>query len=101
VRVTIRNHTDRAVLIDPARLDLVPDDGPAAAPLAGPALAAVVAPGQAGERLLEALLTRREIPPRTTVSGFLVYPAGGYREARVAIEDVETGETEGFVSPVE
>ena len=35
-----------------------------------------------------------------TRTGFLVYPAGTYREAQVSIEDVETEETEGFATPV-
>jgi len=34
-------------------------------------------------------------------SRYLVYPPGVYREARISIEDAETGESEGFVTPVE
>jgi len=41
------------------------------------------------------------VAAHTTASGFLVYPPGVYREARISIEDVETGESEGFVTPVE
>ena len=39
VRVTIRNHTDRAVRLDPERLELVAPDAPSALPLQGAALA--------------------------------------------------------------
>ncbi len=101
VRVIIRNNTDRAVALDPSHLDLVPAGGEAAAPLAGPALAAVLTPDAAGARVRAERLAPGPIKPRTTVRGYLVYPTGAYREARVAIEDVETGETEGFVTPVE
>ncbi len=101
VRVVVRNHTDRPVALDPGRIDLVPERGEATGPLAGPALAAVIAPGVAGERVQRERLTNGQVAAHTTISGFLVYPAGVYREARIAIEDVETGETEGFVTPVQ
>jgi hypothetical protein len=101
VRVTIRNRTDRVLAVDPARLDLVPAEGSATAPLAGEALAAALAPGVAGDRVRAELLVARRIPAQATVTGFLVYPPGLYREARIAIEDVETGETEGFVAPLQ
>ena len=101
VRVTIRNNTERAVSIDPARLDLVPRAAPAAAPLAGAALAAAMAPGPAAERVRAERLTAQRVRPHTTVKGYLVYPRAQYREAQVSIEDVETEESEGFVTPVE
>jgi len=101
VRVTIRNNTDRAVSIDPAHLDLVPRDAPAAAPLTGPALAAAMMPGPAAERVRAERLTAQRVRPHTTVKGYLVYPRAQYREAQVSIEDVETEESEGFVTPVE
>ncbi len=101
VRVTVRNNTARAVTIDPARIDLVPAGGPASGPLAGADLARVLAPGAAGDRVRAEALRAGRIAAHTTVSGYLVYPPGAYREARVSIEDVETGESEGFVTPVE
>jgi hypothetical protein len=101
VRITVRNHTDRAVRVDPARMDLVTADGRAAAPLAGAALGAAIAPGAAGDRVRREAIGAKAIAPHTTVAGFLVYPPGRYAEARVAIEDVETEETEGFVVPVQ
>jgi len=101
VRVTVRNHTDRAVALDPTRVDLVPDDGAAVGPLSGAAFDGALVAGAAGERVRRERLTSGRIPPRTTRAGCLVYPAGRYREARIAIEDVETGETEGFVAPVQ
>src|SRR5881296_886730 len=99
VRVTIRNNTDRAVAFDPARLELV--DGESATPLGGARLESAVAPGPAGDRVRSELLGPRRVPAHTTATGFLVFPAGRYREARVTIEDVETGEGEGFVTPVQ
>jgi len=101
VRVTIRNNTERPVSVDPARLDLVPGDAPAAGPLAGAALAAAMTPGPAAERVRAERLTAQRVRPHTTLAGYLVYPRAHYREARVSIEDVETEESGGFVTPVE
>jgi hypothetical protein len=101
VRVTVRNNTDRAVRLDPARIALVPAGGDATLPLSGAALAAALASGTAGDRVRAEPLRPVPIAPRTTVRGYLVYPRGVYREARVGIEDVETEETEGFVAPVQ
>jgi hypothetical protein len=101
VRVTIRNHTDRAVAVDPKRIDLMTEAGDAKSPLAGGALDAALAAGAAGARVRKEQLSGRKVLPRTTVEGFLVYPAGTYREAQIGIEDVETGETEGFVAKVQ
>jgi hypothetical protein len=100
VRVTVRNNTDRAVSLDTGRLQLVPAAGDATAPLTGPALEAALAHGPAGDRVRAELLTSRRVAPHTTLAGYLVFPPGTYREARVTIEDVETGEGEGFVAPV-
>lgn len=99
VRVTIRNNTDRAIAFDPARLELV--DGEAASPLTGARLDGALAAGTAGGRVRSELLPSRRVPPHTTATGFLVFPPGAYREARVTIEDVETGEGEGVVTPVQ
>jgi hypothetical protein len=97
----VRNNTDRVIAIDPGRLELVTAARGSAAPLAGGALAAARAPGPGGERVRAEPLRPGRIAPATTVTGFLVYPPGRYREARLTIEDVETGEGEGFVTPVE
>ena len=101
VRVTVRNNTARAVSIDPARIDLVPAGASASGPLAGPALERALAPGAAGDRVRTRPLRAGRVAAHTTATGYLVYPPGAYREARVSIEDVETGESEGFVIPVE
>ena len=101
VRVTVRNQTDRAVRLDASRLSLVDAQGGTHEALAGPALAAATAGNDAGSRVRGELFTPTPIPARETRIGFLVYPAGRYREARVAVEDVETEETDGFVTPVE
>jgi hypothetical protein len=99
--VTIRNDTDRAVAFDPARLELVDAGGASASALGGDALAAAIASGPAGERVRGELLRARRVAANTTASGYLVFPPGTYREARVTIDDVETGEGEGFVTPVQ
>jgi hypothetical protein len=101
VRLTIRNQTDRAVAIDPARIELVSSGGEPTGPLAGAALEGAIAPGPAGERVRSEPLRAGRVKANTTVYGYLVYPPGAYREARVTIEDVETGESEGFVTPVQ
>ena len=101
VRVTVRNHTERAVGIDPARIELVSPDGGGTGPLIGPALEAVLGEGPGGERVRDEPLAARRVTPRETVAGYLVYPPGVYREARITIEDEETGEAEGFLAPVE
>jgi len=101
VRVTVRNDTDRKVRLDAPRLSLVDAQGASHEPLAGPALAAALAKNAAGERVRSELFGATPIAARETRIGFLVYPPGRYREARVAIEDVETEETDGFVAPVE
>jgi hypothetical protein len=101
VRVTIRNETDRTVAVDPIRIELVPADGASATALSGSALDAALAPGAAGERVRAEQLRKSRIAPHTTTTGYLVYPPATYREARIGIEDVETEEGEGFVTPVE
>jgi len=101
VRITIRNNTDRAVTVDPAEVELVTAAGESATPLTGPAFEAALAPGAAGDRVRAERLARSEVRPHTTVARFLVYPPGTYREARLTITDVETGETEGTVAPMQ
>ncbi len=101
VRVTVRNNTARAVSIDPARIDLAPAGASASGPLAGRELERALAPGAAGDRVRTRPLRAGRVAAHTTATGYLVYPPGAYREARVSIEDVETGESEGFVIPVE
>jgi len=101
VRVTIRNNTDRVVIVDPTRLELVRDDGGTASPLTGKARDAAIAPGAAGDRVRSEALTAAKVPVHTTISRFLVFPAGRYKEARLSVEDVETQESDGFVAPVE
>lgn len=101
VRVTVRNNTDRKVRLDAARLALVDASGTAHDALAGGALAGALAKNAAGERVRAELFGPKPIGPGETRIGFLVYPPGKYREARVSIDDVETDESEGFVTPVE
>ena len=101
VRVTVRNDTDRAVAISTRDIDLVRADGSSVAPLEGPSLDAALAPGAAGDQVRTDLLATARVAPHTVVIRWVVFPAGTYREARVSITDVETDETEGFVTPVE
>ncbi|HXJ33134.1 MAG TPA: hypothetical protein VMS22_03770 [Candidatus Eisenbacteria bacterium] len=101
VRVTVRNNTDRKVRLDAPRLSLVDADGTSRQPLAGGALDAAIAGNAAGSKLRAELFGPKPIAAQQSAVGFLVYPPGTYREARVSIEDVETEESEGFVVPVE
>lgn len=101
VRVTVRNFTDRAIEADGADVDVVRADGTTVRPLAGAARAAVLAPTPGGDRVRAEPLGRARLGPRTTRGGFLVFPPGAYREARLTVTDVETGETDGFVAPVQ
>jgi hypothetical protein len=98
--VTVRNNTDRAVALDPARLELVDAAGQGRRSLTGAALESALATGPPADRVRAELLDRRRIPARSTLQGYLVFPPAVYREARITIEDVETGEGEGFVAPV-
>src|SRR5262249_62127314 len=81
-----------------ARRTLATAGGPWARALAGPALdAAAVGPGAA--RVRQELLGKQlKVPAGMTAFRFLVYPPGSYREARLSVEDVETGESDGFVT---
>ena len=101
VRLTVRNATARAVAIDGSRLTLVAADGATRQPLDASAADAALVPGAGAERVRRELLGRLEVPPRTTAVRFVVFPPGPYREARVSVEDVETGESDGFVAPVQ
>jgi len=101
VRATVRNNTDRPVRLDVPRLSLVDAGGATQTPLAGAALDAALAANAAGGRVRAELFGNQPIAARTTRVGYLVYPPGTYREARVSVEDVETDESEGFVTPVQ
>jgi hypothetical protein len=101
VRITVRNNTPRAVAIDPTRIDLVPAGGAAIGPLSGAYFDRALAANPAGARVRAERLRGDRINAHSTVTGYLIYPAGTYREARVSIEDIETQESEGFVTPVE
>jgi hypothetical protein len=100
-RITVRNGTDRAVAVDGSKLSLITTGGTSTEPVSGPSADAALASGPGGDRVRRELLGRLEVPPRTTAVRFLVYPGGAYREARIDVEDVETGETDGFVTAVQ
>lgn len=102
VRLTIRNGTDRAVAVAPADVSLVAASGAATPPLGGTSAQAALAGGASGERVRRDLLSRPvKVPPNTTAVRFVLFPAGNYTEARVNIEDVETGERDGVVTSVQ
>ena len=101
VRVTIRNGTDRAVALAPDGVVLGGTGGTSRTPIAESGLGAVLQPGPGAERVRAELLRRLEVPPRQTAVRFAVYAAGSYGEARVGVQDVETGETEGFFVAVQ
>mgnify|MGYP001619332051 CR=1 FL=1 len=101
IRITVRNHTDRSVTIEPAGFRLTPAGGTAVMALADDALARAFSSGPAADRVRRDLLTRATVPARASLMRFLVFPPGAYREAQISIEDTETGESDGFVAPVE
>lgn len=100
VRVAVRNGTDRPIVLEPASIMLLSASGdPVAAFDEARAAAALGATGPAST-VRAGLLARIRIEPGTRVERFLVFPPGTYGEAQVALEDVETGEADGFQVPV-
>lgn len=102
VRLTVRNNTDLTVGVDAARVRLVATNGDPVRPLGGDAVLAVLAPTAAAERVRADLLGRVEVPADETVVRYLVFPPWEYGgDAQLAIEDVATGETDGFLVPLQ
>ncbi len=102
LRVTIRNGTDRAVMIEPAGFVLVTGGGGETPPLAAASAAASLTATAAGDRVRRELLSRPlKVAPGATAVRFLLFPAGAYGEARIELEDVETGERDGAVTAVQ
>jgi hypothetical protein len=100
VRVTVRNGTDRPVVIEGSSIALLSPSGDPVAPLDNGALAASLGTGDAASVVRGRLLQPTRVEPGTAVERFLVFPPGQYGEAQVALEDVETGEADGFQVPV-
>lgn len=101
VRVTVRNHTDRAVLVEAGRITLVTDGGDFVRPLSGAQSVASLGGNAAAAKVRGALLERSRVSAGQTVQRYLVFPPGAYTDAQVSIEDVETGESDGFVVPLQ
>lgn len=101
IRVTIRNGTDRAVALAAAGLTLSSPDGKPGMPLEGAAFDAALVAGPAADRIRSQRLERVEVAPNTTAVRYTIYPPGRWTSAQISIEDVETGETEGFMTRVE
>jgi hypothetical protein len=101
LRVTVRNHTDRAVVIEGDRVTLVTGRGDAARALEGGALGASIGAGAAAAEVRGRLLERETVAAGDTVERYLVFPSGAYADGQVSIEDPETGESDGFVVPVQ
>jgi hypothetical protein len=101
VRLTVRNGTDRAVALDADGVTLAGGGGSGTKPLAPDAVASTLAPGAGSDLVRRELLGRLEVAPRTTAVRYAVYPGGGFRDARINLEDVETKEVDGFVAPVQ
>jgi hypothetical protein len=101
IRITIRNGTDRAVALAAAGLTLSGADGKPGMPLEGAAFDAALVSGPAADRIRTERLERVEVAPNTTAVRFTIYPAGRWTNAQISIEDVETGETEGFMTAVQ
>lgn len=101
IRVTIRNGTDRAVALDAAGLSLSGADGKPGMALTGAAFDGALVAGSAADRVRAERLDRVEVAPNSTAVRFAIYPPGRWTNAQISIEDVETGETEGFMTAVQ
>jgi hypothetical protein len=101
VRITVRNDTDRAVLVQRDRIVLVTGSGSVASALSGGALATSLGSGTATAPVRAGLLEREQVPGRATIHRYLVFPEGAYTHAQVSVQDVETGESDGFVVPLQ
>jgi hypothetical protein len=100
VRVRVRNGTDRAVVVQPGSIALLDKGGEPVNALENGARSASLGAGAPAESVRMRLLERTRVPPGTQIERFLVFPPGAYPEAQVAVEDVETGESDGFQVPV-
>jgi hypothetical protein len=112
VRIRIDNLTDRTYLLDPAEIRLAgadrtrvnalaPQDAAswlssARHPTTGQPLVEESA-ADLGIQFREKVFTAERVPPRTSVQGFLFFPRGTYRNARLVLTEEESEETEGFV----
>jgi hypothetical protein len=112
VRAAIANRTPRVYALDAERIVLIDAAGERVAPLGPAAIAARVraqvqaaAPGTApavdaaavARTLGERRLAGGRLAAGELRGGFLFFPAGSYRSARVTLVDEETGEAEGTV----
>jgi hypothetical protein len=100
IRVRVRNGTDRAVVVQPGSIALLSESGEPVNALESGARSASLGAGAPAESVRMRLLERTRVQPGTQIERFLVFPPGRYAEARVAVEDVETGESDGFQVPV-
>jgi hypothetical protein len=101
VRVTVRNGTDREVAINARDVELLGADGGSTLPLDKAAASAALSSDAAGAEVRRKLLDRKIIPGGKSEVVYLLYPKGTYRETLIAVEDVKTGETEGFQTRVQ
>ena len=99
VRLTVRNDTDRAVLVKRDRIVLVTGGGDVVSAVSGGALETSLGSGNATVR--EGILDRERVPGHATIQRYLVFPEGAYTHAQVSVQDVETGESDGFVVPLQ
>lgn len=95
VRVRITNRTSRVYRFRTSALVLQSGDGQRVNALrASQVTAKLPAPEAAA---LESKLVRdATLRPGDAVSGYLLFPFGGYSRARLTLDDVESEETEGF-----
>lgn len=100
IRVRVRNGTDRAVVVQRGSIALLDAAGTPVNALESGALAASLGAGAPAQSVRMRLLERVRVEPGTQIERFLVFPPGQYGEAQVAVEDVETGESDGFQVPV-
>jgi len=101
VRITVRNGTDREVALTGSAVELLTPSGEATPPLDTASASAALTSDAAGAEVRSKLLERKTVPGGQTAVFFLVYPKGTYRDTLISVEDVETGETEGFQTGLE
>jgi len=101
LRVTVRNNTDRTVVVEGSRIGLVTNQGDSVRALGGAALQASIGGGKAADTVRRQLLGRSTVRAGDTLQRYLVFPPSDYVDGQVSIEDQETGESDGFVVPVQ
>ncbi len=95
VGVRITNHTERAYRFETRRVELRTATGEHATPLTLTDIKPPLSP-ESALRLRQMLMEDRDIAPRETATGVLMFPFNAYTRARVELIDRMSEESEGF-----